>query len=112
MQKLYEKHAESGFEILAFPCNQFGGQEPEPVETILKQTADKFGRSFPLQGKIEVHGSDADPLYKMLDPKESLITWNFGKFLVDDEGKVTGYYAPKISPLGMEDDIVSLLNHK
>ena len=102
------KYEKDGFAILALPCNQFGGQEPDDVETILKKTAKKYGRTFPLMSKIDVLA--AHPLFKeLLDPQESLISWNFHKFLVDRHGRVTGSYKPKISPKTMEKDIVSLL---
>ena len=112
MQQLYEKYEKDGLSILALPCNQFGGQEPEPVDAILKKTSEKFGRTFPLQAKVDIHGPEAIDLYKMLDPKENYVTWNFGKYLADREGHIVGYYAPKISPLAMEKDIELLLNKK
>jgi glutathione peroxidase len=80
------------------------------VEKVLKNTASTYGRTFPLQDKIDVSGSAALPLYKeLLDPEESLISWNFHKFLINRKGELTGSYKPKVSPFEMEDDIVSLL---
>merc|ERR1711916_351634 len=109
LQKLHEKYNADGLEILAFPCNQFGGQEPASLPEILKNTAADYGRTFPLQDKIDVKGPQAIPLYKEMLNTESVITWNFHKFLINRKGELYGSYKPKISPFAMEDDIVSLL---
>lgn len=110
---MHSRYAAQGLHVLAFPCNQFGGQEPDSVEDILKSTSELYGRTFPLMDKIDVHGPNALPLYKeMLDPEEKLITWNFHKFLVSRDGLLHGSYKPKVSPLAMEEDIKKLLASK
>jgi glutathione peroxidase len=80
------------------------------VPVILTQTAKKFGRTFPLQSKVEVSGPKALPLYaEILNVGGKEITWNFHKFLIDKKGVVAGSYKPKVGPLEMETDIVKLL---
>ncbi|OQS04125.1 glutathione peroxidase [Thraustotheca clavata] len=98
-----------GLEILAFPCNQFGGQEPGTSEEILAFVA-KFGVTFPLFEKADVNGDDTQEVYKFL--KAHLpgdITWNFAKFLVDCHGQPVKRYDPKTAPFDLEDDILALL---
>lgn len=114
---MHEKYYDQGFRILAFPCNQFGKQEPDPVEKVLEITAAKYGRTFPLFEKIDVKGADADPLYKeFLNPNGDEITWNFHKYLCDHEGNIAkaskgiGLFSGKVSPLSMEKDIQELLS--
>jgi glutathione peroxidase len=110
LEKLYAKYADKGLAILAFPCNGFGGQEPDELPVILATTAKKFGRTFPLQGKVEVSGPKTLTLFsEVLNVGGKEITWNFHKFLVDKHGVVTGSYKPKVGPLEMESDIVKLL---
>ncbi|KAL6342628.1 hypothetical protein AAG906_012492 [Vitis piasezkii] len=111
---LYEKYKSQGFEILAFPCNQFLGQEPGSNEDILEAACTMFKAEFPIFDKVEVNGKNTAPLYKFLKlQKGGLfgdgIKWNFTKFLVDKEGKVVGRYAPTTSPLKIEEDIQNLL---
>jgi len=94
--------------VLAFPSNQFGGQEPGTPQEIRK-FADGYGAKFPMFGKIDVNGANTHPLYKFLKsgtPFLSDIKWNFGKFLVDKEGKVVERYGPPTSPLSIEPDIL------
>lgn len=111
---LYEKYKSQGFEILAFPCNQFLGQEPGSNEEILEAACTMFKAEFPIFDKVEVNGKNTAPLYKFLKlQKGGLfgdgIKWNFTKFLVDKEGKVVDRYAPTTSPLKIEEDIQNLL---
>nr|AZL93850.1 glutathione peroxidase [Ceanothus thyrsiflorus] len=111
---LYEKYKTKGFEILAFPCNQFGGQEPENNEKIQEFVCTRFKAEFPVFDKIEVNGKNAAPLYKFLKSQKGGIfgdgiKWNFTKFLVNKEGKVVERYAPITSPLKIEKDIQNLL---
>ena len=94
---------------MAFPCNQFGGQEPDALDEILEKTARLYGRTFPLMDKVDVKGPDAIPLYKWLNEDDKLITWNFHKFLIDRQGQVVGSYKPKVSPAQLEPEIVRLL---
>ncbi|TYI68432.1 hypothetical protein E1A91_D08G088700v1 [Gossypium mustelinum] len=111
---LYEKYKNQGFEILAFPCNQFGGQEPGTNEQIQEATCSMFKAEFPIFDKVEVNGKNAAPLYRFLKSEKGgyfgdAIKWNFTKFLVNKEGKVVERYAPTTSPLNIEKDIRDLL---
>ncbi|CAA2991146.1 probable glutathione peroxidase 2 [Olea europaea subsp. europaea] len=104
----------SGFEILAFPCNQFAWQEPGTNEEIQETACTRFKAEFPIFDKIEVNGKNAAPLYKFLKSEKGglfvdAIKWNFTKFLVNREGKVVERYAPRTSPLQIEEDIKKLL---
>ncbi|KAI4370409.1 hypothetical protein MLD38_018763 [Melastoma candidum] len=110
---LYDKYRNRGFEILAFPCNQFGGQEPGSNEEIQETVCTRFKAEFPIFDKIEVNGQNAAPLYKFLKAeKGGLFTdgikWNFTKFLVNKDGKVVERYGPMTAPLKIENDIVKL----
>lgn len=114
LEKLYEKYKDKGFEILAFPCNQFGGQEPGSNEDIKKFCSTKYSVTFPLFGKIDVNGENAAPLYKYLKSEKSgLITdnikWNFTKFLIDKNGKPIKRYASQVKPEKLVPDIESEL---
>lgn len=111
---LHEKYRTQDFEILAFPCNQFAGQEPGKNEEILEAVCTKLKTEFPIFGKIDVNGKDTAPLYAFLKSQKkglliNAIKWNFTKFLVDKEGKVVERYATVIPPLKIEKDIQSLL---
>lgn len=114
LQTLYDGFNEKGLEILAFPCNQFANQEAGSDLEIQEFCQINYGLSFPVFGKIEVNGKGAHPLYQFLKSQKSgfmssKIKWNFTKFLIDAEGKVVKRYAPNLSPLEIEEDIVSLL---
>jgi glutathione peroxidase len=103
-----------GFEILAFPCNQFGGQEPGTNEEIVQFACTRFKAEYPIFDKVDVNGNNAAPLYKFLKSSKGglfgdSIKWNFSKFLVDKEGRVVDRYAPTTSPLSIEKDIKKLL---
>ncbi|KAG6389364.1 hypothetical protein SASPL_150832 [Salvia splendens] len=104
----------SGLEILAFPCNQFGSQEPGTNEEIQEFVCTRFKAEYPVFDKVDVNGSNAAPIYKFLkSAKGSMfgdgIKWNFAKFLVDKDGQVVNRYAPTTSPLSIEKDIKKLL---
>ncbi|KXG31059.1 hypothetical protein SORBI_3004G290100 [Sorghum bicolor] len=93
LSQLYEKYKDQGFEILAFPCNQFGGQEPGTNEEIVQFACTRFKAEYPIFDKVDVNGDNTAPIYKFLkSSKGSLfgenIKWNFSKFLVDKEGRV------------------------
>ena len=111
----YDYEAEdAGFEILDFPCNQFGNQAPGTTEEIASFCDAKFGITFKLFSKIEVNGENTHPLYKFLkNEKKGLLSkeikWNFTKFLIDSEGNVVKRYAPTVKPLKIEEDIKKLL---
>ncbi|WOL07174.1 putative phospholipid hydroperoxide glutathione peroxidase [Canna indica] len=114
LTKLYEKYKNQDFEILAFPCNQFGGQEPGNNEEIVEFACTQFKAEFPIFDKVDVNGKSAAPIYKFLkDSKGGIfgdgIKWNFTKFLVDKDGRVVDRYAPTTSPLSIEKDIKKLL---
>ncbi|XP_044462141.1 probable glutathione peroxidase 2 [Mangifera indica] len=111
---LYENYKNKGFEILAFPCNQFAWQEPGNNEEIQEVVCTMFKAEFPIFDKIDVNGKNAAPLFKFLKSEQGgyfvdAIKWNFTKFLVDKEGKVVARYAPRTSPLNIEKDIQNLL---
>lgn len=111
---LYEKYKEQGFEILAFPCNQFAGQEPGSNEEIQEVACTMFKAEFPIFDKVDVNGKNAAPIYKFLKSEKGgflgdAIKWNFTKFLVNKEGKVVERYAPTTSPLKIKKDIQNLL---
>ncbi|KAJ4712109.1 Glutathione peroxidase [Melia azedarach] len=117
LNQLYAKYKDQGLEILAFPCNQFGGQEPGSNEHILEVACTRFKAEFPIFGKIDVNGENTSPVYKILKAGnwtmfEDNIQWNFGKFLVDRNGKVYDRYYPSTSPLSIEHDIKKLLGIK
>jgi len=117
LTSLYEKYKDKGLEILAFPCNQFGGQEPGTNEQIKNFACSRYKATFPLFAKVDVNGANAAPLYKWLKAEKPAglfgvgdgIKWNFGKFLVDKEGKVVERYAPTTSPSSIAKDIEKLL---
>lgn len=116
LEALYKKHNEAGFEILGFPCDQFGHQEPGSDEDIAQFCSLNFGVTFPLFKKTEVNGPNASPLFVELKNKapgllgSKRIKWNFTKFLVNAEGKVLKRYAPTAKPADIEADILKLLN--
>ncbi|WVZ86678.1 hypothetical protein U9M48_033427, partial [Paspalum notatum var. saurae] len=114
LAQLYERYKDQGFEILAFPCNQFGGQEPGTNEEIVQFACTRFKAEYPIFDKVDVNGSNAAPIYKFLKSSKGgflgdSIKWNFSKFLVDKEGRVVDRYAPTTSPLSIEKDIKKLL---
>ena len=115
LEALWRKYGERGFEVIAFPCNQFGGQEPGTADDIAEFCEVNFGLSFPLMGKVEVNGAQADPLFDWLKAEapgvlgSKRIKWNFTKFLIDREGHVVRRYAPTAKPEALERDIEALL---
>ena len=115
LEKLYRAHREEGFEVLAFPCDQFGHQEPGDAEEIRNFCSLNYDVSFPLFAKIEVNGPSAEPLYRWLKSEKAgflgteAIKWNFSKFLIDRQGRVVRRYAPNDAPAKLEKDIVALL---
>jgi glutathione peroxidase len=115
LEKLYKTYQKQGFEILAFPCNQFGGQEPGTPEQIQNFCKVNFGATFPLFAKIDVNGEHAHPLYAYLKNKApgilgtEAIKWNFTKFLIDKKGNVITRYGSSTKPEEMRTDIEKLL---
>ena len=115
LESLYEKLHGRGFEILGFPSNQFGAQEPGNEAEIAQFCELNYGVKFPLFAKIDVNGSDAAPLYQYLKKAKpgllgsEAIKWNFTKFLVNRKGKVVERYAPNVEPQAIAGDIEKLL---
>jgi len=115
LEALYRKYKDQGLVVLAFPCNQFGYQEPGNGHEIQEFCSSNYAISFPLFAKIEVNGANAHPLYQHLkNEKPGVlgsrgIKWNFTKFLVDKTGKVVKRYAPIDKPEALAEDIERLL---
>lgn len=114
LNHLYEKYKDQGLEILAFPCNQFGEEEPGSNDQILEFVCTRFKSEFPIFDKIEVNGENTAPLYKFLKSGKwgiigDDIQWNFAKFLVDKDGQAVDRYYPTTSPLTIERDVRKLL---
>lgn len=115
LETLYEKYKDRGVNVLGFPCNQFGRQEPGDASAITEFCEINYGVSFPMFEKIEVNGSNAAPLYQFLKNAAPgvlgtrNVKWNFTKFLVDQEGNVVKRYAPSVKPEDLYDDIDTLL---
>ena len=95
LQRIYEKYQDSGFVILDFPCNQFGGQAPGSFEDIHNYCTGRYGITFPQFAKIDVNGANASPLYVWLKSKiPGDIQWNFTKFLINRKGEVIRRFEP------------------
>jgi glutathione peroxidase len=115
LQNVYDELHDKGFEVLGFPCNQFGGQEPGNEEEINQFCELNYGVTFPLFAKVDVNGSQAHPLFQMLKKSApgilgtEAIKWNFTKFLIDRNGQVVKRYAPTDSPQSIAADIKQLL---
>ena len=105
LQALYDAYKTKNFVIIGFPANNFGGQEPGTNKEIQAFCTDNYKVTFPMMEKISVKGNDMDPIYKWLTSKaengvmDAEITWNFQKFMIDENGKLVGVLAPKESPL-------------
>jgi glutathione peroxidase len=102
LQEVYEKYKPKGFEILAFPCNDFGGQEPGTNEQIQNFCSSKFGVTFKLFDKIKVLGDDKSPLYERLInnsvTEKGDVKWNFEKFLISKDGRIASRFRYKVEP--------------
>ena len=115
LEALYRKYRDRGFEVLGFPCNQFGAQEPGDAEEIASFCSLTYDVTFPLFAKIDVNGPRADALFEYIKNAApglmglTSIKWNFTKFLVDKDGKVARRYAPTTRPEEIESDIQTLL---
>jgi glutathione peroxidase len=115
LEALYRKHRAEGLEILGFPCDQFGHQEPGDEAEIRHFCTTKYDVTFPLFAKIKVNGPDTHPLYRYLKTEQpgvlgsTAIKWNFTKFLVGKDGEVITRYASKDTPQAIEADIVRQL---
>lgn len=106
LQELYEKYKNDGFEILAFPCNDFGGQEPGSNEDIKNFCSMNYGVTFKLFDKIKILGEDKEKLYSVLTDNDVTgttdVKWNFEKFLISKTGDIVSRYPSKIKPLSEE----------
>ena len=115
LEALWRKFKDQGFEVIAFPCNQFGAQEPGNAEEIANFCSLKFDVTFPLMAKIDVNGPAAPPLYDWLKSEapglmgSKSVKWNFTKFLIDRSGKVVRRYAPTDKPESITKDIEAAL---
>lgn len=103
LEKVYEQHKDK-LVIIGFPCNQFGGQEPGTNEEIVSFCKKNYGVTFPLADKVDVSGAQIAPVYQWLTKKskngvlDATITWNFNKFLLDENGKMIAYFPSNITP--------------
>jgi glutathione peroxidase len=115
LEALHRKYKDREFEVLGFPCNQFGAQEPGDAGEIANFCTLTYDVTFPVFAKIDVNGSNADPLFERLRKDapglmgSTSIKWNFTKFLVDRSGKTVSRYAPTTKPEDIESDIEKLL---
>ena len=116
LEKLQQTYSSEEFSVLAFPCNQFGGQEPGSNEEIIEFCKLNYENTFPIFSKIDVNGDNADPLFDFLtNEKKGLlgtekIKWNFTKFLINKEGEPVARYAPSTTPEKIQSDIDKLIN--
>lgn len=114
LQDIYDRYESQGFSVLAFPCNQFGHQEPGTASDIQSFVSEKFNVTFPMFSKLDVNGDQAHPLYQFLKQEQkgenesSDIEWNFAKFLIDKSGQVIARFAPTTSPEQIESEIAKL----
>ena len=115
LQALYARFHRQGLEVLGFPCDQFGHQEPGDESEIKTFCSTRYDVTFPMFAKIEVNGANAHPLYRWLKSEKAgilgteAIKWNFTKFLVDRTGRVVRRYAPTDTPEKIEKDIAAVL---
>ena len=115
LQKLYEQYAERGLTVLAFPCNQFGRQERGSADEIGEFCDKNFHVTFPVMGKVNVNGEQAEPIWQWLKAQApgvlgtQSIKWNFTKFLISRDGQTIKRYAPLTEPIKMSADIEHLL---
>jgi glutathione peroxidase len=115
LEALYRKFHGQGLEVLGFPCDQFGHQEPGDESEIKTFCSTRYDVTFPMFAKIEVNGANAHPLYRWLKGEQAgilgteAIKWNFTKFLVDRAGKVIRRYAPTDTPEKIDKDLAAVL---
>ena len=115
LENLYKKHKDQGFEILGFPCNQFGSQESGSEAEIKSFCSLTYGVDFPMFSKIDVNGANAHPLYKYLTSEKpgilgtEAIKWNFTKFLIGKDGEPVKRYGSADKPESLEADVEKVL---
>ena len=118
LEELYRRYHKQGFTVLAFPCDQFGHQEPGSDAEIQEFCRLNYDVTFPVFARISVNGADEHPLYHLLKQEQAgmlgttAIKWNFTKFLVDRSGKVVERYAPMLAPAELEPDVRRALAEK
>lgn len=116
LETLYQRFKDQGFMVIGFPCNQFGGQDPESNENISDFCQKNYGVSFDMMAKVDVNGKNADPLFTWLKDEQGglvndAIKWNFTKFLIGRDGKVVKRYAPTVNPEAIATDIEQALKN-
>ena len=114
LEKVWQKYKDQGFAVLAFPCNQFGSQEPWDEAQIKEFAQTKYDVSYPMFAKTEVNGPNLHPLYRYIKDfgsgeYQKDIRWNFTKFLLDRNGHVVSKYDGEVKPAQIEADIVKHL---
>lgn len=115
LQDLYEQYGGDDFEIIGFPANNFAKQEPGSNEEIAEFCSLNYGVTFPMMSKISVKGDDQHPLYKWLTSKsengleDSKVSWNFQKYMINEEGQLVGHLNPRIKP--DDEDLVSWITN-
>jgi len=111
LEEIYKKFQPDGFEILAFPCNDFGGQEPGTNEQIQSFCTSNYGVTFPLFDKVKILGPDKSPLYAVLTDnsvtEKGDVKWNFEKFLISKDGKIVARFGNKVQPTS--DEVISAI---
>jgi glutathione peroxidase len=118
LESLYRKYKDQGLVVLGFPCNQFGAQEPAAEPEILAFCTTNYGVTFPMFAKVDVNGSGAHPLYRLLTRARrgllgtARIKWNFTKFLVSATGEVERRYAPSDAPETIERDVIASVRRR
>ena len=114
LQKIYETYKDQGFEVLGFPCNDFGGQEPGTNEEIKSFCSLNFNVTFPMFDKVHVKGDEKDPLFDLLTDNsvtgKSSIKWNFEKFVIDKEGNIVDRFRSTTKPDSKK--IISLIERE
>ena len=115
LEELYRRHKDQGLEVLGFPCDQFGHQEPGNADEIKTFCSLTYDVTFPMFAKVDVNGEHAHPLWKWLKEEKTGflgldgIKWNFTKFLIDRNGQVVKRYAPTDTPEKIEDQLAEAL---
>lgn len=115
LEKLHQDYEKKGLVVLGFPCNQFGAQDPGSNDEIASFCQLNYGVTFPMMGKVDVNGVDADPLFQWLTQEapgllgSTAVKWNFTKFLVGKDGQVIRRYAPQDAPANLAKDIEAAL---
>jgi glutathione peroxidase len=115
LETLWRRHRDAGLVVLGFPCNQFGGQEPEGEPAIAEFCSTTYDVTFPMFAKVDVNGANTHPLFRFLKGEQrgvfgtEAIKWNFTKFLVGRDGRVLARYGSQRTPESFEDEIVAAL---